>query len=153
MKKTAILTAILAAGSLFAETVIQDSAFNYSSGAAKVTDSAAVDKSAGRMDASKGWTLSYNINKDLFGPKVMTISLRTDHKDEKGAFTVGIYNRKSKKIVLSKRLTVGDFAKDSYSDVTFSKWDFKEGDYFFVGSIFPKNKTPGYIYVDKITFK
>ena len=156
MKNTMIFSAILAAGSLLAapsETVIQDAAFNYVENAAKVNDPAASDKSAGKMDSTKGWTLTYSVPKTLFGARVMSISLRTDCKDPKGAFSVGVYNRKTKKIVLVKRLKAVEYAKDSYQDVSFSKWDFKEGDYIFIGSILPKNVAPGNIFVDKISFK
>ena len=154
MKKTAILTAILAACSLTAaETVLQESSFSYAytSGAGIVDDSAAVDKKAGKMDSSKGWTLICNIPKELFGSKEITVSLRTDAKDSKGVFTVGIYNKKVKKIVLVKRLKAADYAKETYTDVPLGKWELKEGEYFFVGSLIPK--ATANIFVDKITFK
>ena len=156
MKKSLILLALAALCGVYAqnkETVVQDSAFSYESDAAKVADANASDRSAGRMNVTKGWTMKYFVPKTLAGEKTITVSLRSDLKDAKGTFVVGIYDKKIKKIVLAQRVKIANYAGTAYKDLNLGKWNFSDSNYIFISSLSPKHTQPGSIFVDKITFK
>lgn len=156
MKKTLILLAVAVACGAYAqnkETIVQDSAFTLGKTAARISDAAASDKSAGKMLSNKGWTVLYYVPKTLAGEKEIIVSLRSDIKDTKGFCTVGFYDKKVKKIVFGKRVKISEYAGTTYKNLNLGKHKIAENYYFFISGVHPKPSQPGNVFVDKITFK